>query len=280
MKHIVCIAALALAAFACDKVEDPFTGNDGSGGGGGESGVRVVLLEKLTGFRCTNCPQANSVANNLKNVFGEQLVVVGVHASLQFAFPTGATPNDPYYTDFRTVAGEAYYNFWGQPSLPVGLVSRSFFDGQQTIPSEAWAEQISNLLAAPLKADVFIENLNYDQGSRSLSFDVSMNVIEEMEAGEYFMTAYLVEDSIYDWQTNNNVNVENYLHRNVLRDNINGTWGALAFSSGNTGQQNTLSYQYTLDPAWKEQHCELVVYLYHAETREIIQAAHSWVMNP
>lgn len=275
---ILSILTLALATVlinsGCDKVEKPFAEFNAS------TSNQKVLLEKFTGFRCTNCPQANDIAQNLQSVFGDQLLIVGVHCSLQFAFPTGATPDDPYHNDYRTTAGEAYYAEYNQPGLPSVLVNRRIVEGTAVVaPSEA-ADIIQQILSTPASALIEFENVNYNESNRQVSFGVKMSTIADLEPGNYFMTAYLVEDSIYDWQLSAGVNVENYLHRHVLRDNINGTWGELAFNNGAANQDETLNYQYTLNEDWNADNCEIVAYLYHEETREIVQVEKAYVKNP
>jgi hypothetical protein len=258
----------------CDKVDEPIAQFNSS------ASNQKVLLEKFTGFRCTNCPQANDIAQNLKSVFGDQLIVVGVHCTLQFAYPTGATPDDPYHNDYRTTAGEAYHSAFNQPGLPSVLVNRKIVEGTAVIAPSESAAIIQQILSTPAPALVEFESVNYNESNRQVSFTVKMSTIENLDPGSYFMTAYLVEDSIYDWQLNAGVNVENYLHRNVLRDNINGTWGELAFSNGAANQDKTLNYQYTLNENWNADNCEIIAYLYREETREIVQVEKVYVKNP
>lgn len=275
-KHLYFTVLVFLSTLsACDKVEDPFVPNDQNSE---EPGIQKVLLEDLTGFRCTTCPQAHNIASNLSNVYGDQLIIVNVHGADQFSIPSAS---GPFSTDFRTPAAEVYYNdFFESPSLPTGAVNRKVFDNSRIVAPSAWAETIDPLLSATSPANVSVEINSYNAVSRQVDVEVEMDIVQDLTPGTYYMTAYLVEDSIYDWQLDSGEEIEHYLHRHVLRDNINGTWGELAFSSGGAGQQNTMSYQYTLDQAWKEEHCEIVAYLYHGDTREIVQVNKAWVMNP
>lgn len=299
MRKIFLIPFFMVTCFmACDKTE-PFdtppnqVGNGNGGSGTDTSGtdttgtdttvilnVQKVLLEDLTGFRCTNCPDAHNVANSLSQLYGDQLIVIGVHCSWQFSTPNSAG-SDSYTTDFRTDAAVTYFEeLYGQPSLPNGVINRRVFDNSILVPHSQWAEKVDPLLQATPLAKVNVSINSYNEATRQVNLDVEMETTQTMDPGQYFMIAHLVEDSIYDWQLNNGVDVENYLHRHVLRDNINGTWGDLAFSDGSAGQENTLSYNYTLDEAWKEEHCEIIAYIYNADTREIVQVDKKLVMNP
>ncbi len=293
MQKFVFLLVLVLGATfsACDKVDDPFLNEDQNptnpgvnpndtvnGGDTNYVYYQKVLLEDLTGFRCTNCPDAHNIATNLSNIYGDQLIIVNIHGSAQFSTPS---ISGSYTTDFRTPAAEEYYSdFFNNPALPTGSINRKVFDNSRLVASSAWAEKIDPLIGQTAPANVVVEINSYNDANRQVDVDIEMEIHQDLGPGEYYMIAYLVEDSIYDWQLDNGTNVENYLHRHVLRDNLNGTWGSLAFTSGNAGQQKTTSFQYSLSEAWKEEHCEIVAYLYHGDTREIVQVNKAWVITP
>src|SRR6056297_3007040 len=107
---------------------------------------QLVLLETFNGFKCTNCPQADDIAQNLSEIFGEQLIVVGIHASPQFAAPTGTPPDEPFSTDFRTESGAIYWEEYGNPGLPSGMVNRWEFDGNTTRAPWAWSEGLEEII--------------------------------------------------------------------------------------------------------------------------------------
>lgn len=264
------LLSLSLALFACDKVDEPFSNPEG-GIGNVSPDAQKVLLEDLTGFLCNNCPQANSTATNLSEIYGDQLIVVSVHGSNFFSTPYG--PGAPYYTtDFRTDAAVTYHeDLFGGPGLPNGSVNRLVVDDSRIVGHTQWGERVAALLQETAPANIVVNVDSYDPDTRIVSFEVEMVVTQEMDPGEYFMTIYLTEDSIYDWQKDGSEDIENYLHRHVLRDNVNGTWGQSVFPNGEPNQQNTLSFEYTIDPAWIDHNCELVAYIYHGDTREVVQ---------
>ena len=81
------LALLALSALlitSCDIIEEPFLvpvagSNDTIPV---VEKVRKVLLEDFTGQKCPNCPEAAEIAHNLKTIYGEQLILLTVHAFL------------------------------------------------------------------------------------------------------------------------------------------------------------------------------------------------------
>src|SRR5204862_7030097 len=98
------------------------------------SGItRKILIEDYTGFKCGNCPAGASILyNQLKPIYGNDLITIAVHASPSNTFtepspPASLPPNAPagsYSTDFRTPAGEAWLAFFNVSANRNGMVSR------------------------------------------------------------------------------------------------------------------------------------------------------------
>jgi hypothetical protein len=73
-------------------------------------GARRVLIEELTGVKCTNCPDGTRLLETLQQTYGkENLVVVSIHAVPDFSVPFGGA--NPSLYDFRTDDGTALANF-------------------------------------------------------------------------------------------------------------------------------------------------------------------------
>ncbi|MCB9165220.1 MAG: Omp28-related outer membrane protein, partial [Flavobacteriales bacterium] len=80
-----------------------------------------------------------------------------------------------------------------------------------------------------------------------------------------------------DWQVDSEApgnDVPNYVHRHVLRDNVNGTWGApLIVGSALQGDTITLNYtNFPMDPSWNPAQCALVAYAHNVDSYEVLQA--------
>ena len=61
----------------------------------------------------------------------------------------------------------------------------------------------------------------------------------------------------------------------MLRNNLNGTWGApLISGSATAGDTLTLTYSgFAIDPAWNPDHLALVGYAHQTANDEVVQAA-------
>jgi thiol-disulfide isomerase/thioredoxin len=264
----------------CDKIDNPYQ-NAQTVDVPKDSVFRKILIEDFTGHTCGNCPTATIKAIQLQNLYGKKVIVVGVHSGF-FARPR---LSGKFTTDFRTPAGEEYNSFWkvdvrGNPN---GFVSRSGrINNDIIINPDSWGEAIE--LLKNLEPEVKLSlSLTYDGSSRALSANVNATALKNI-SGKYNLVLYLVEDNIVDWQKDYSMptgaedNPE-FLHRHVLRDNINGTWGEELISpSLSAGDSLSKSYSnYLLKQNWKEDNCSVVAYIYNTENYEIIQAEEVYI---
>jgi len=270
---LVTLASLA----SCDYVDFPDNSGTGGGGNGTDGPFRKVLLEDITGHTCNNCPTAADVAKSLKNLYGDALVVVGVHATV-FAEPGAA----PYTADLRTTAGEEYATTFGVGSLPVGLVSRKPFNNAVLVDYGSWSPAVASLINTPADVEVLIDTVAYTSGTNSIAFEVKVVPVNTLP-GNYNLTIYLTEDSVVSPQIDNRFtppDILDYVHRHVLRDNINGTWGE-PVGAGTLAAGDTITmppYTYSLPAIVDPQHCAVVAYIYRTDTYEVLQVEEHEVM--
>lgn len=274
LKNLLPFLLIAAGLAACDQVKEPIPPSTPGGPDGGEFVKRRLLLEDFTGHRCNNCPAAANTAQQLQALYGEDLVVVGVHVTETFAAPLS---NGTYTTDFRTPAGDAYEQAFGISWLPAGMVSRHTFDNGKLLAHTGWSAAVAELIGSEADLDIWFEELEHDAANNTVSAVVKVAVLQPI-TGTHNLTIYLTEDHVIDWQTNAAVSppdVPDYDHRHVLRTNINGTWGEeVIATSANAGDTLTLSYSdHAMDPAWVAGNCALVAYVYSTTTDEVLQVA-------
>lgn len=275
MARTLAPALLALLLVACDVIDEPIEPGNGPAPPPQEV-TRNVLLEEFTGHRCSTCPAAHLVAKQLDNLYGDRLVVVGIHATNTFAAPLSPpAPDGRYSTDFRTPAGDAYTNAFGVSFLPTGVVSRKPYNGSMTKAQGTWGSAISALVNEPAAFALRVAQAQYNAGQNKVNILVEAITLRNVEA-DHKLTLYILEDNVVDWQLNAQApvpDVPDYLHRHVLRTTVNGTWGELAIPAG-TQTGDTLRFEYPnvdVDPAWNGPNCSVVAYLHHATTNEVVQ---------
>lgn len=257
---------------SCDKIDPPYKSTviDNTD----TLPKRKFLLEEFTGHTCPNCPQGAVIAQQLKNFYGERLVLISIHYA-DFAEPgTGE-----FAYNFRSATGNEIGNFFSPQAFPAGLVSRTGWTSTQNLAvldKDAWGAKIESIKnIAPL---VSIELTNtYATSTRTVNTNVEVDALQNMP-GTYKIAAYITEDSIIHAQVTQNDPdhpdniIHDYVHRHVLRGSMNGTWGDTLVSGGVvTGTQFVNEYSSVLNAGWNENHCYVVVFIYDASNYEIIQ---------
>ncbi len=272
-KIFVVILALFIVFYGCDIIEEPYTETTNSCGHDNLSiPIKKVLVEDYTGFKCGNCPEAHEKLQNLITSYCDHIIPVSIHVGY-FATPS-STP--PYTTDFRTPAGDEYNTFFGADAagLPIGMVNRTQYNGSVLITPDAWADAVSKQLESAPVIDLQVEN-EYDTSTRNVNSDVTVSFLENF-SGDLYLSLWLVEDSIIDYQKDYNsdpVDIPDYVHRFVLRGAINGTWGEQIFSGeASQNKQLNFSFSYALDTAYNYKNCYVVAFVYKPETKEVLQA--------
>ncbi len=266
-------AVLVLLA-GCDIVNDPIPPGTNNGGGNTDGIVRRILLEDITGHRCNNCPRAARLASDLKDVYGDQLILVGVHAG-GFAAPLAPIGDGFYDTDFRTTAGTAYNTAFQVMFYPAGMVNRRSYSGSPVLSENSWGTAVADMAGDTSPFELWFESIT--TGTNTVSTVIRLRFAEAVD-GDHNLVVYLTEDHVVDWQLDSDAtppDVEDYEHRHVLRANMNDTWG-VPVVTGSVAAGDTLTLEYTnfaMNPAWVQANCALVAYVYDVTTDEVMQAA-------
>lgn len=268
-KHLLLISLLLTALFSCDKIEAPYKK---SGTVVPDTPTKKVLLEDFTGHNCVNCPAAAKIALALQQLYNERMIMMTVHSGF-FARPASA----PFTTDYRTPAGEAWDQFFGISNVgnPNGMINRKSTAGNFIVGPGNWGTRVAEVIDddAVVKLDI---NTNYNTTNRKLDINLSASFVSAIN-GEYKLLVCILEDSLISAQKNNDASVGatpvilNYVHRHVLRENVNGIWGESLISQPQPLLPYTKSYSINLNPLYKQQHCSVLAFLYDAQTYEIIQ---------
>jgi hypothetical protein len=252
----------------CDIVEEPYL--QPTTGGGHEPGdnVRKVLLEDYTGQKCPNCPGAAEEANKLKTIYGEQLVLLTIHAGF-YAEPDAT---GDFTADFRTPEGNELNTFFGFPGYPMGTVNRAKYSGSTILLKDSWEDAVAIQVALDAQASIEITT-DYTPSNRNLICMLETEFLDNLD-GTYNICAFILESGIISPQQTPQDVDENYEHNHVLRTSMNGTWGELVGVDGMAVAGVTLTnhYTYTLPDEWNADNCEVIAFVYDNESLEIIQA--------
>jgi hypothetical protein len=272
MKNILSILSLAivLAFSACDKIDSPY----GQSGGGApvptDSVVKKVLLEDFTGFYCTNCPDAHRIAQQLKDVYGERLIILAIHPNVLFA-----TPNiwGPLYTyDFRNPTSTDLYDVLAPNApIPIGCVNRVPYQNSLAFGKGSWGSAVALELAKDPVAGIKFDNITYNDVTRGINGSVTIK-FKKAVSEELSICFYTVEDSIVKTQLDNQVTIPDYIHKHVLRGSLNSTWGQSIGANHLSGDEERINFSGTYGPAdaLPEQGYVYAI-LINKTTREVLQ---------
>ena len=169
--------------------------------------TKRVLVEEATGQWCTNCPRGILALENLEQLFGDDVVSIGVHGtgnsgqdifaydsycnSLGFtAFPSGVVNRiDTLYQPTAVIYGEtgSYYSF-NSPS------------GNMTFLDIVQREFSMNPIA---EADINVTKADYDTQKKTVTVDGGVNYAVNLKNLNQNILFVIVENGLEGVQQNN-----------------------------------------------------------------------------
>lgn len=276
-------AAIALMFASCDKIaDDQFVIYAGANGTWMDShanipAVQRAFVEKYTGVRCVNCPTADEVLHASAEKYGDNLVVVAIHAPNNFGKPLKKDQ------DLRTEKGSTWFNTFFSTSepLPVALLMRNI-DNKIT-PTQSFDDQIDQVLGTAPKVSMMVASVHDGNG---YSADVDIR-FEQNVSDELTLTVLLIEDKIYTHQERLGVGeIEDYEQNHCLRNIITDAWGIDVDADGKQGTQRSVRLnlgklvvdnegQLDLNP----ENCHIVAFIANKATKQILNAASCELIN-
>jgi hypothetical protein len=238
-------------------------------------GTRRVLVEELTGVKCSNCPDGADLLEDLQETFGkENLIVVSIHQAPDFSVPYPGANGSRY--DFRTTNGKALADYIGVfEGAPCASVARFLPPNATSLfvtPYSEWPGLITAEFAKDYGLGLFVTT-EYDSLSRNV--DILVNIAPESTlTGSFALTVVITQDSIVDLQDVNGDLERDYLHRHVLRDVISQPTGNAVEAPLTAGALISQNFRYKLKDTWDAKHCSIVAYVHHTGVpdKEVLQA--------
>lgn len=262
------LAAFALfSVTACDVVEGPKVDPNGFSGS-----TNKVLVEDFTGHRCGNCPRAHEQAVALHDVYGENLVVVAVHAGT-FA---NLLVSQGYTTDFKTEMGNKLEEEYSADNagLPKGLINRRKFGASYLTNFSDWSSHVGTILSESPKLGMEMLS-SFDNNSRELTVDVTMEYFTPGDA-THQIVVLITEDKIISKQADYSLatgHIDDYEQNHVLRAVVTpGVYGVPVKGADIfLGEKITKSYTMALPAEFVAENCHVVSYVLTSDTHEILQ---------
>ena len=244
---------------------------------------RVVLVEELTGASCPACPAGAEELASLKTLYGDQIVIIGIHGDFQ-SWPTAESLYDFRNDDAFEL--ENYLKPW--QGKPAASINRVQFPGQEyfAVDQDYWGNFIDQELNKEHVVNLELD-INYDIDTRVVSIKAGIIPLKDL-SGEFRFSLGLLENHIIDAQKNQTTIIEDYEFEHVLMDMITNPLGDPIGNSLEKNKIINLTYNYTLPEAttpeellWIPEDCEIVGFIHYGETdrKEVLQAVKSAIIQ-
>ena len=261
----ILIGALLLVFSACevipagDRDEVIFTPTDST------AIKRTSLLIEYSGWQCVNCPTAAEEAHHLKELYGENLVVVVMHPESN---PNTRHNNKPALNYTCPEADSVYMMMGGTNTTPfptgnvnmVNDLTNGYF-----VDYDQWGTLISQAYNQPKPVVLKAEACTTDSHVISVAVDIT-NL--DKQAIDATLQVWLTEDSVMGSQKKPEGTDKNYAHNHLMRASITPIWGDVVPIEAHMKQQ--VVYEYTLPEKVVKENCNIVSLV--SVNGEVVQA--------
>ena len=277
LKSIFAIIAVSLSLASCDKIEQDnyivFSGAAGEwfDGNGVSDHSQRAIIEKYTGVRCVNCPNADIAINDAVASYGDKLIAVAIHDSSNFTRPIGETPC------LSTPDGDTWSLFFGieKNGYPTAIVNRTLNGNAWDLfnPTSGINSRVDNIIGQSAQVALAVDAQN---NSSTVDIIVNLEFLQSV-GSDLTLTLLLIEDGLVVTQRQpDDSDDENYVHNHVLRDVITDVWGADIEYNHNSGEKRIARFSYTpTSSEWNLSNCHIIAFVADKATKQILNAAQS-----
>ncbi len=219
---------------------------------------RKVLGELITNTACPGCASANYALDSVMMQFPDQLVVVRYHAW----WPSSS---DPFYAA-NPDENSARINFYGADYDPHLWIDGTVDGGYQPSP---WPIYIQSELNKPTSIRINMQ-VQYDS-TKNTGFVYTQISNESDSTHSNLRLFYVITESNIYYQAPNGEDI----HNQVMRDMIPNATGKAIDVPPNQTIYDTA--EFTIDPRWNENNCQVVVFVQNYATKNVYQAEAQWL---
>jgi hypothetical protein len=189
---------------------------------------KTIVIEDLTGVRCSNCPKAAETAKNIKELYKERVAVIGVYPQEPKNLTTPYKDFPDLRTDNAQLVASNLFDFSNQ--LPGGGVNRRLFDGKTTlnVPFNSWLNASDEIKTETSLLNIELTKTEVSEREFTIRTDLTFTA---KPIGNPFITILLLENNIAHPQTNTTGTDYDYVHQHVLREMYTPYNGSPIFSA-------------------------------------------------
>ena len=280
-KIMMTIAAAAMLFAACDKIDADADGRFVSHSGAVAyweettplaDAVQRALIEKYTGPRCSNCPNADIILDNAHGVLNDKLVMVSITPSWGDGEPYEGQPN------MSTADGDQWAMTIGggeSMALPYGKLNRT----TEYKGAPAFTAVQTDAQAVIADSPKVAMEVTASASGSEVGIDVTVDFRQSV-SDELTLTLVLTEDNLQymqRWAGHTPAVVEDYSHNHMLRDVITDVWGVDVKAEGSQGEARKAHFNYTLPDGVVKANCHIVAFVSEKASRKILNCAESTI---
>lgn len=227
---------------------------------------RSSLLIEYSGWMCVNCPTAAEVAHQLKEQYGEQLVVVVMHPESN---PNTRHNNKPALNYTCPEADSIYIMMGGTSTtaFPTGNINLFKHDTKSYFTDYSmWGKYISQAYSNP-KPVIINQEVKGPAESKDINIVVDITNLD-ITAIEATLQVWLTEDNVIGSQKKPEGTDKNYVHNHLMRASISPIWGEVLPIDAQMTEQ--VVYEYTLPDKVVKENCNIVAIV--SVNGEVVQA--------
>jgi hypothetical protein len=226
---------------------------------------RVVLLEELTGVSCPNCPVGTEKIKELKNTYGDNLVVVAIHGDF-LSWPTDESKYDFRFEEAKQL--ENYLRPWqGKPAASMNR-TQYLADELSISNPQLWGNYVKQELDGEHRVNLDLE-LEYNEDTRVVDITANILPVSDFTLDEEVkITVMILESEIEDAQEDPTTIIEEYTHNHVLRDFATEWSGQPLNKELFDNVEEIKTFSYTIpepnegETLWNPEHMEVVAFLH------------------
>ncbi len=232
--------------------------------------IKKVLLFDVTGVRCNNCPKAAVLAKSLASSNLGRVEVVALYPktpmSLTFPWPG-------YDTMSTTEADQIATAMGGITSLPLGAVDQVSYNGSKLLNISDWGAAVTAQLAKTSPINISIKSV-WKSADGKARVEIKAVANTALTANYKWVVA-ITESGVKSKQSDQDAPggvVDDYDHEHALRGVVGSALGidinTAAVSAGYVREKHF----YVVPKAkWNAANCDVVVWVYNADTKEVVQ---------
>ena len=242
---------------------------------------KKILLEDYTGHKCGNCPRAAEKVEELKVIYGDQLIPIAIHAGY---FASNVDFGENFSTDFTSIAGDEWDAFFGNSAAgnPNGMINRvGYPSSDHILQFSQWAQKVDELLQSDAQIYVEIET-EFNTSSNSVTIETTTEILESISL-PLSLNVILTESHIIAYQTDYDLEpqeIADYEHNHVMRTSLTGSWGIdLGQSDYSNGDVISNTFSLTLNEDWVTENMSVVAFVSNTNTYQVIQAEETYIIE-